>query len=77
MLWIGWFGFNSGSAIASGFGLLGLDLAANAALNTHICASTAAFMWMLTEWIFRRRPSVLGLVNGAVAGLVLITPGIR
>jgi len=53
---------------------LGLELAANAAITTQICASVAAFTWMLTEWIFRKQPSVLGLVNGAIAGLVCITP---
>jgi len=72
MLWIGWFGFNAGSAISSGYGL---EVAASASLATQIAASVAALMWMLVEWAVRKQPSVLGMVNGAVAGLVCITPG--
>ena len=71
MLWIGWYGFNAGSAITSGFGM---ETAASAALATQIAASTAALMWMLVEGIVRKKPSVLSMVNGAIAGLVCITP---
>ncbi|HXX59416.1 MAG TPA: ammonium transporter, partial [Dehalococcoidales bacterium] len=67
ILWFGWFGFNAGSALGSS------SLAANAFVTTNICAATAAFTWMMLSWIFRR-PSLLGVVTGAVAGLVAITP---
>jgi Amt family ammonium transporter len=68
MLWVGWYGFNAGSAVAAN------DLAGNAMLGTQIATSTAALSWMLTECCFRKKPSVLGMVNGAIAGLVAITP---
>lgn len=68
LLWVGWFGFNAGSAVAAD-GRAGLALAA-----THIAASAGALSWMLVEWIVRRRPSLLGMCSGAVAGLVAITP---
>lgn len=67
LLWFGWFGFNAGSALASG------GLATNAFVTTHISAATAALTWMLLAWK-DRRPSALGLATGAVAGLVAITP---
>jgi Amt family ammonium transporter len=67
MLWFGWFGFNAGSALTSG------GLASSAFVATNISAATAAFVWMLLSWIYRR-PSLLGVVTGAVAGLVAITP---
>lgn len=67
VLWFGWFGFNAGSALTSG------GLAANAFVATHLSAAAAALTWMLLTWIYRR-PSLLGVVTGAVAGLVAITP---
>ncbi len=68
MLWVGWFGFNAGSAVAAD-GRAGLAMAV-----THIAASAGAISWMLGEWIVRGRPSLLGLCSGLVAGLVAITP---
>jgi len=68
LLWVGWFGFNAGSALASG------ELAGYAMLNTHISAAVAALVWMSVEWSSRGKPSVLGLLSGAVAGLGTITP---
>ncbi len=68
LLWVGWFGFNAGSALASG------ELAGTAMLNTHISAGMAAMVWMAIEWASRGKPSVLGILSGAVAGLGTITP---
>jgi len=68
MLWVGWFGFNAGSAGAANF------LAANAMVVTHLSASAGAVAWAAMEWILRGKPSVLGTASGAVAGLVCITP---
>jgi len=68
LLWVGWFGFNAGSAVAAD-GRAGLAMAV-----THIAAAAGAMSWMLGEWIVRRRPSLLGLCSGLVAGLVAITP---
>ena len=68
LLWVGWFGFNAGSALASG------ELAGSAMLNTHVAAATAALVWMAIEWVARGKPSVLGILTGAVAGLGTITP---
>src|SRR5450830_1138845 len=68
LLWIGWFGFNAGSAVAAD-GRAGLAMAV-----THIAASAGAISWMLGEWVVRKRPSLLGLCSGLVAGLVAITP---
>jgi Amt family ammonium transporter len=68
MLWVGWFGFNGGSALASN------GDAAMAMLVTHISASAGAFTWMLAEWWRFRKPSALGAVTGMVAGLGTITP---
>ena len=68
LLWVGWFGFNAGSALASG------ELAGTAMLNTHISAAVAALVWMAIEWSSRGKPSVLGILSGAVAGLGTITP---
>jgi Amt family ammonium transporter len=68
LLWVGWFGFNAGSALASG------ELAGTAMLNTHVSAATAALVWMTIEWLARGKPSVLGILSGAVAGLGTITP---
>lgn len=68
LLWVGWFGFNAGSAVASD-GRAGLALAV-----THIAAGAGALAWMAGEWLVRQRPSLLGLCSGLVAGLVAITP---
>ncbi len=68
MLWVGWFGFNAGSAVAAN-GSAGMAMAV-----TQIAAAAAAVSWMISEWISRGKPSVLGIVSGAVAGLVAITP---
>ncbi|OYT90191.1 MAG: ammonia channel protein [Burkholderiales bacterium PBB3] len=68
LLWVGWFGFNAGSAIASD-GRAGLAMAV-----THIAAAAGTMSWMFTEWIVRGKPSLLGLCSGLVAGLVAITP---
>jgi Amt family ammonium transporter len=67
LLWFGWFGFNAGSALTAG------GLAANAFVATNLSAAAAGFTWMIIGWI-HRRPSLLGMVTGAVAGLVAITP---
>lgn len=68
MLYVGWFGFNAGSA-------LGADaIASNAFATTFLCAATAGFVWAMVEWIFKGKPSVLGFCSGIVAGLVVITP---
>jgi Amt family ammonium transporter len=68
LLWLGWFGFNAGSG-------LGADgLAANAFLVTHLATSMAAATWMTLEWITNKKPTVIGICTGAVAGLVAITP---
>ncbi len=69
LLWVGWFGFNAGSAVAAG------DSAANAFLSTHLASSMGLIGWSCAEWITRGKPSVLGACSGAVAGLVGITPG--
>jgi ammonium transporter, Amt family len=68
MLWVGWFGFNAGSAGAAD------GVAARAALTTQIAAAAAGCSWMAIEWLLLRKPSALGVVTGAVAGLVGITP---
>ncbi len=68
LLWVGWFGFNAGSAVGAN-GRAGMAMAV-----TQIATATAALSWMLAEWINSRVPSVLGLISGAVAGLVAITP---
>ena len=68
MLWVGWFGFNAGSAVSAGFS------AGMAMLVTQVATSAAALAWMLAEWVMHRKPSVLGIASGAVAGLVAITP---
>ncbi len=68
LLWVGWFGFNAGSAVASN-GQAGM-----AAVATQIATAAAAMAWMFAEWIIAKKPSVLGMVSGAVAGLVAITP---
>ncbi|WP_439271128.1 ammonium transporter [Pseudochrobactrum sp. HB0163] len=68
LLWVGWFGFNAGSAGAAN------GIAAIAMVNTQIAAAAAALSWMIAEWLIAKRPSVLGVISGAVAGLVGITP---
>jgi Amt family ammonium transporter len=68
LLWVGWFGFNAGSAVTSNV------QAGMAAAATQIATAAAALAWMFAEWIIAKKPSVLGLVSGAVAGLVAITP---
>lgn len=68
LLWVGWFGFNAGSAVASG------ARAGMAMTTTQIATGVAALTWMFVEWILRGKPSVLGIISGAVAGLVAITP---
>jgi Amt family ammonium transporter len=68
LLWVGWFGFNAGSALnASG-------LASSAFVATHFGAAAAAMSWLLVEWMVVGKPSMLGAISGAVAGLVAITP---
>ncbi len=68
LLWVGWFGFNAGSEWAAD------GIAAAAMLNTQVAAAAAALTWMLVEWVERKKPGMLGLASGAVAGLVAITP---
>jgi ammonium transporter, Amt family len=68
MLWVGWFGFNAGSAVAAD------NSAAMAMLVTHLSASAGALAWMTMEWVRHGKPSVLGIVTGMVAGLGTITP---
>jgi Amt family ammonium transporter len=68
LLWVGWFGFNAGSAVAAD-GRAGMAM-----LVTQLATGTAALSWMMVEWILRGRPSLLGMCSGAVAGLVAITP---
>jgi Amt family ammonium transporter len=67
LLWFGWFGFNAGSALSAG------GVAANAFVTTNTSAAAAAVTWMVISWIYRR-PSILGVVTGAVAGLATVTP---
>jgi ammonium transporter, Amt family len=68
LLWVGWFGFNAGSAVAA-------DVRAGMAMAvTQIATAAAALAWMFAEWMTRGKPSVLGIISGAVAGLVAITP---
>jgi Amt family ammonium transporter len=68
MLWVGWFGFNAGSALAAS------GLATSAFVATHFATATATLGWMFAEWLRNGKPSVLGAISGAVAGLVAITP---
>lgn len=68
LLWMGWFGFNAGSALGSG------ALASAAFTSTHMSAAGATMTWLLAEWAFRGKPSLLGGISGAVAGLVAVTP---
>src|SRR5512142_17444 len=68
LLWVGWFGFNAGSAVAAG------SLASSAFIATHFATAAAVLGWMTIEWMMAGKPSVLGAISGAVAGLVAITP---
>ena len=68
LLWVGWFGFNAGSAVGAN------DTAGMAMATTQIATATAAIAWMFSEWLVHGKPSVLGIISGAVAGLVAITP---
>ena len=68
LLWVGWFGFNAGSAVTANVN------AGMAAAATQIATAAAALGWMFAEWIIAKKPSVLGMISGAVAGLVAITP---
>ncbi len=68
LLWVGWFGFNAGSAVAAS------GLATSAFVATHLAAASAALAWMFAEWLKSGKPSMLGAISGAVAGLVAITP---
>ena len=68
MLWVGWYGFNAGSALAAD------GVAANAFTTTTVATAVACFVWPLAEWITKGKPSILGFCSGAVAGLVVVTP---
>ncbi len=68
LLWVGWFGFNAGSNLEAN------GVAALAFVNTMVATAAAALSWMLVEWIFKGKPSLLGMASGAVAGLVAVTP---
>jgi Amt family ammonium transporter len=69
LLWVGWFGFNAGSALAAN------GIAANAFVTTNTASAAAALTWGLVEWRHRGKPTMLGAASGAVAGLVAVTPG--
>jgi Amt family ammonium transporter len=68
ILWFGWFGFNAGSALGAN------GLAGSAFIATHIAAAAATLSWVLTEWLYRGKPTTLGAASGCVAGLVAVTP---
>ncbi|MGE0716584.1 MAG: ammonium transporter [Alphaproteobacteria bacterium] len=68
LLWVGWFGFNAGSAVAAG------ERAGMVMAVTHIATAAAGLSWMFAEWLTKGKPSILGIISGAVAGLVAITP---
>jgi Amt family ammonium transporter len=68
LLWVGWFGFNAGSALAAS------ALATSAFVATHVAAAAATLGWLVAEWIMLGKPTMLGAISGAVAGLVAITP---
>jgi ammonium transporter, Amt family len=68
LLWVGWFGFNAGSALAAN------DTAGLAMINTFVATAAAGLSWMFAEWLVKGKPSLLGLVSGVIAGLVAVTP---
>ena len=68
LLWVGWFGFNAGSSVAAN------SLAGVAMVNTQVATAAAAMAWMVVEWVHRKKPTMLGMASGAVAGLVAVTP---
>jgi Amt family ammonium transporter len=68
LLWVGWFGFNAGSELAAD------GLAGAAMMNTQVATAAAALAWMFAEWAVNKKPSALGILSGAVAGLVAVTP---
>jgi len=68
MLWFGWFGFNAGSALGAN------SLAANAFVTTHVATAAAGLTWAVCDWFYHKRPTTLGMITGAVAGLVSVTP---
>jgi Amt family ammonium transporter len=68
MLWVGWYGFNAGSAVGAD------GVSSNAFMTTTLATAVACFVWPMLEWIFRGKPTVLGFCSGAVAGLVVVTP---
>ena len=68
LLWFGWFGFNAGSALGAG------GLAVSAFVSTHMAAVAATLVWAVLEWISRKRPTALGMISGAIAGLATVTP---
>lgn len=68
LLWVGWFGFNAGSALAAD------GIAAGAFVATHVATAAGALAWMTVEWAYRGKPTALGVASGAIAGLVAITP---
>jgi Amt family ammonium transporter len=68
MLWVGWYGFNAGSAAAAD------GVAANAFMTTTMATAVASFAWAMAEWVMKGKPSILGFCSGAVAGLVVVTP---
>ena len=68
LLWVGWFGFNAGSELAAD------GLAGAAMMNTQVATAAAGLAWLFTEWFVAKKPSVLGIISGAVAGLVAVTP---
>ncbi|MBU4263665.1 MAG: ammonium transporter [Proteobacteria bacterium] len=69
LLWFGWFGFNSGSALAAN------GIAATAFISTHLAGMAGMGMWLLVEWVHRKKPTTLGAASGAIAGLATVTPG--
>jgi Amt family ammonium transporter len=69
LLWFGWFGFNAGSALAAN------SIAVNAFMNTHIAGAAAGLIWSLLDWLKFGKPTTLGMITGAVAGLAAVTPG--
>ena len=69
LLWVGWFGFNAGSALGAN------GVAVNAFVTTHVASAMAGLAWAAMDMVFNKRPTVLGIISGAVAGLVAITPG--